>query len=134
MPNGWPLGLENMSTKLVLAPADSSSQATEAASEPSSTCHVPSYSFSSFASSGLDTESTASFFIDQSVTLGRLIGMNPIPGKSRASQTGHEMKVEQESGDIICVNGDKEMFRGICVPLLQNIMVLRSKSKGSSRY
>lgn len=60
--------------------------------------------------------------------------MNPIPGKSRASQTGHEMKVEQESGDIICVNGDKEMFRGICVPLLQNIMVLRSKSKGSSRY
>lgn len=55
VPNGWPLGLENMSTKLVLEVADSSSQTTVVALEPIS-LHVPSSSFSSFSSSGLDTE------------------------------------------------------------------------------
>lgn len=54
MPNGWPLGLENMNTRL-LEVAENSPQAAVAAAVPSS-LHVPSSSFSSFSSSNLDTE------------------------------------------------------------------------------
>ncbi|KAJ8545492.1 hypothetical protein K7X08_018075 [Anisodus acutangulus] len=39
--------------------------------------YVSSPSFSFFSSSNLDTESTMSFFQDQSVSLGRLIGIKP---------------------------------------------------------
>ncbi|KAK1368713.1 ATP synthase [Heracleum sosnowskyi] len=126
MPNGWPLGLENMNTRLLEA-ADNSPQATVAASEPSS-LHVPSSSFSSFSSSNLDTESTVSFFADHSVTLGRLIGINPMARQSLRFTNTTQAETEQEPGDIVSVNGEKMMTRGICVPLLRNIMVMKCKS------
>ncbi|GMH15824.1 hypothetical protein Nepgr_017665 [Nepenthes gracilis] len=62
---GWPLGLRNVNMRLQLAKAT-------AATEPS---HTPT---SSFSSSNLDTESTTSFFRDNSKTLGRLIGLRPL--------------------------------------------------------
>ncbi|KAI4296799.1 hypothetical protein L6164_036722 [Bauhinia variegata] len=72
MPIGWPLGLGFLHMRLRVAeslPAAASVQPYH--------LHVPSLSFSSFSSSNLDTESTASFFPDNSVSLGRLIGIRP---------------------------------------------------------
>ncbi|CAJ1938460.1 unnamed protein product [Sphenostylis stenocarpa] len=68
MPIGWPFGLGILNTRLrdVESPT--------APVEPHS-MHIPSTSFSSFSSSNLDTESTASFFQDNSVSLGHLIGL-----------------------------------------------------------
>ena len=155
MRNGWPLGLENMNTRLLQA-ADSSPQAAVVASEPSS-LHVPSSSFSSFSSSNLDTEvlifvkidlsfiislwnhdinfsstcllqSTISFFADHSVTLGRLIGINPRSRQSLRFTNTMQAETEQEPGSIVSANGEKMMCRGICVPLLRNIMVMKCKS------
>ncbi|CAK7350541.1 unnamed protein product [Dovyalis caffra] len=67
--NGWPLGL--MSTRFRAMETVQVGPA-----EPHS-LRIHSSSFSSFSSSNLDTESTASFFQDNSVPLGRLIGIRP---------------------------------------------------------
>ncbi|WOG85133.1 hypothetical protein DCAR_0104320 [Daucus carota subsp. sativus] len=115
-----------MNTRLLQA-ADSSPQAAVVASEPSS-LHVPSSSFSSFSSSNLDTESTISFFADHSVTLGRLIGINPRSRQSLRFTNTMQAETEQEPGSIVSANGEKMMCRGICVPLLRNIMVMKCKS------
>ncbi|THG22193.1 hypothetical protein TEA_005530 [Camellia sinensis var. sinensis] len=72
MPNGWPLGLGNLNMRLRVTES-----LHPAATEPHP-LHTPSSSCSSFSSSNLDTEidqSTASFFQDHSVSLGRLIGI-----------------------------------------------------------
>ncbi|XP_039049538.1 uncharacterized protein LOC120190542 [Hibiscus syriacus] len=61
--NGWPLGLQIMTMRLGL-------QEIYHGAAPA----VPPSSFSSFSSSNLDTESSASFFQDSSVSLGKLIG------------------------------------------------------------
>ncbi|KAG6778780.1 hypothetical protein POTOM_015126 [Populus tomentosa] len=67
--NGWPLGL--MSTRLRVM------ETIQAAPAEPYSLRIRSSSFSSFSSSNLDTESTASFFQDRSVPLGRLIGIRP---------------------------------------------------------
>ncbi|KAI3456232.1 hypothetical protein Pfo_012895 [Paulownia fortunei] len=72
-PNGWPLGLGNMNSRIRVV---RTSQLV-APPQPYASRLRRSSSFSSFSSSNLDTESTASFFLDQSVSLGRLIGIRP---------------------------------------------------------
>ncbi|KAJ6416638.1 hypothetical protein OIU84_002494 [Salix udensis] len=67
--NGWPLGL--MSTRLRVM------ESIRAAPVEPYSLRLRSSSFTSFSSSNLDTESTASFFQDSSVPLGRLIGIRP---------------------------------------------------------
>ncbi|XP_031113887.1 uncharacterized protein LOC116017438 isoform X1 [Ipomoea triloba] len=74
VPNGWPFGLEKMNIWLRLNDAPNSHVDTLSL-DPSPFCVVHSPSLSSFSSSNLDTESTVSFFMDQSVSLRRLIGM-----------------------------------------------------------
>ncbi|KAL1099544.1 hypothetical protein V6Z11_D05G170100 [Gossypium hirsutum] len=71
--NGWPLGLQIMNIRLGLQ------QRLQAAAPAVELyfLHIPSSSFSSFSSSNLDTESSASFFQDNSVSLGKLIGYGP---------------------------------------------------------
>ncbi|XP_052108323.1 uncharacterized protein LOC110274129 isoform X2 [Arachis duranensis] len=70
MLNGWPLGLGFLNIKLRVTEAPAAAPV-----DPFSLKQIPSTSFSSFSSSNLDTESTASFFQDKSVSLGRLIGI-----------------------------------------------------------
>ncbi|THG15635.1 hypothetical protein TEA_027364 [Camellia sinensis var. sinensis] len=134
MPNGWPLGLGNMNIRL---------QVTEnlqpAAAAPRLS-HSPSSSFSSFSSSNLDTEiyqSTASFFPDHSVSLGRLIGIREREGG--VLYFPHSNRVEQGESvtESSCLNvpgkQEEEMCRGICVPLFASILVKMNRSKSSSR-
>ncbi|KAA8519747.1 hypothetical protein F0562_014003 [Nyssa sinensis] len=131
IPNGWPLGLNNVSVRLMVE----GSQA--AAAEPYA-LHLPSTSFSSFSSSNLDTESTASFFRDQSVSLGRLIGIRQrdrgtlyLPNTVRSEE--HEnafVRGSQLDGSKRC---GAEMNQGICVPLLLGILEKMSGSKSNSR-
>ncbi|KAG9147292.1 hypothetical protein Leryth_023591 [Lithospermum erythrorhizon] len=125
---GWPLGLGILNMTLRIVP-DGNQNASVA--EPCS-LHIPSYSFSSFSSSNLDTESTTSFFPDQSVPLGRLIGMKPAGNKRRVfdANTNH---FEQQSsvfhsrsyGEVKEVSSQK-----LCVPLLHNVIEkLTSRSR-----
>ncbi|XP_004505092.1 uncharacterized protein [Cicer arietinum] len=79
MPIGWPFGLGFLNMRLRVV--ESSLPATLV--EPYSlSLHIPSTSFSSFSSSNLDTESTASFYNDKSVSLGHLIGIRPSERRS----------------------------------------------------
>ncbi|KAK9267490.1 hypothetical protein L1049_009917 [Liquidambar formosana] len=132
MPNGWPLGLEIMNMRLGVV---ESLQA--AAAEPYS-LHVPSTSFSTFSSSNLDTESTASFFQDHSVSLGRLIGIRP--GDSGALYFPNTIRLEDH--DRISVRSahsdisrghQVQMSQGICIPLLLNFLDKMSRSKSNSK-
>ncbi|KAA8515220.1 hypothetical protein F0562_018399 [Nyssa sinensis] len=128
MPNGWPLGLENMNIRLRVA---ESSQA--AAAEPNS-LHMRSASFSSVSSSNLDTESTASFFQDQSMSLGRLIGIRPgCRGDFYCKNTNCFEEDENTSGRGSSGEHGEEMTRGKCVPLLLGILEKMSRSKSNTR-
>nr|XP_043622077.1 uncharacterized protein LOC122593697 [Erigeron canadensis] len=123
VPNGWPFGLGNMNTRLSL----------EAARQPNS-FHGPSSSFSSFSSSNFDTESTASFFQDNSVSLGRLIGIRPQDNGTLyfprpvciQEQTSRR---SQESYNT----HQTDTSRGVCVPNLLNILGKISRSRSHSR-
>ncbi|XP_010057368.2 uncharacterized protein LOC104445244 isoform X1 [Eucalyptus grandis] len=71
---GWPLGLEIMNLRLRLF------ESLQSATIDPQSFRAPSTRLSSISSSGLDTEtdqSSASFFQDSSVSLGRLIGIRP---------------------------------------------------------
>ncbi|XP_059670636.1 uncharacterized protein LOC132316141 isoform X1 [Cornus florida] len=133
MPIGWPLGLGNMNMRLGVV---ENSQAS--AAEDSYSAHMPSTSFSSFSSSNLDTESTASFFQDHSVPLGRLIGIRSgdrgalnFPNTSRFA--GHEnISVRGSHLDVPRRRG-AEISLGLCIPLLFGIIEKLSRSKSSSR-
>ncbi|XP_020553967.1 uncharacterized protein LOC105175568 isoform X2 [Sesamum indicum] len=93
--HGWPLGLIGNSDSGIRVVIDTSHQAAPPQPRPrnhTSQLHRCS-SFSSFSSSNLDTESTASFFPDQSVSLGRLIGL-------RTSNKGR-LYCEQDQNDAV---------------------------------
>ncbi|PSS24620.1 Protein FAM216B like [Actinidia chinensis var. chinensis] len=134
--NGWPLGLGNLNIRLRVTenfePA--------AATAERSSLHAPSSSFSSFLSSDLDTEikqSTASFFQDHSVSLGRLIGIRPrdrgvvyFPNTTSVEQ--HESILESRSCSDVPGAQQEEMSQGICVPIFFSIIVKMTRSKSSS--
>ncbi|XP_041989581.1 uncharacterized protein LOC121740974 [Salvia splendens] len=101
IPSGWPLGLGNINFRMTASPP--------VVAPPQPVRHIP--SFSSISSSDLDTESTASFFPDQSVQLGRLIGIRPICGNKQSEKEGN---VGQEDDAHI----DSQ---GFCTPLLARI-------------
>ncbi|CAL5409886.1 unnamed protein product [Camellia sinensis] len=132
MPNGWPLGLGNLNMRLRVTES-----LHPAATEPHP-LHTPSSSCSSFSSSNLDTESTASFFQDHSVSLGRLIGIRSrergsvyFPNASRFEQ--HESLSERRSCLDVPGEHGEEMCQGVCVPLLVTILVKMSRSRSNSR-
>ncbi|KAH9797112.1 hypothetical protein KPL71_005756 [Citrus sinensis] len=119
MSTGWPLGLEIMSTRLRVTES-LQSQAVRApapapAEEPYS-IHVRAISFSSFSSSNLDTESTASFFQDNSVSLGRLIGFKA--GNRRSLYFPNAIRFEEHER-IRRTSSDMSKGHGICIPLLK---------------
>ncbi|XP_059438734.1 uncharacterized protein LOC132171440 isoform X2 [Corylus avellana] len=132
IPSGWPLGLGIMNMRLrVLQRLPAS-----AAAEPHS-LRVASTSFSSFSSSNLDTESTASFFQDHSVSLGRLIGIRPGERSGFYLQNSinfeeHNMMPARDANTDVSRHR-VDMSRGICIPLLLGALVKMSRSKSKSR-
>ncbi|XP_015584374.1 uncharacterized protein LOC8258430 [Ricinus communis] len=129
--NGWPLGLEILNMRLrVMATLQA------APSEPHSTVHLRSPSFSSFSSSNLDTESTASFFQDHSVSLGRLIGIRPGSGglcTPRRTHLNEERKSVKTVSSEVTTRQRPEMSQGICIPLLVGTLEKMSRSKSKTK-
>ncbi|GMI82340.1 hypothetical protein HRI_001903300 [Hibiscus trionum] len=127
--NGWPLGLQIMTMRLGLQERH---QGAAPAVEPHS-LHIPSSSFSSFSSSNLDTESSASFFQDNSVSLGKLIGLGagdrgPLYLQNTVSthQSNRRLPVR---GACNCKDVSSGQSHGICIPLVLKISRNRVKSK-----
>ncbi|KAJ9565983.1 hypothetical protein OSB04_001949 [Centaurea solstitialis] len=122
VPSGWPFGLGSMTTRL-------SVRESTVAREPN-TIHGPSSSFSSFSSSNLDTESTASFFQDNSVSLGRLIGIAPRDNRTLYLRGTTCIPNQQSESSKASGNAQEiETSHGVCVPNLLNILVKISRSK-----
>ncbi|KAF7803414.1 uncharacterized protein G2W53_042525 [Senna tora] len=127
MPFGWPLGLSFLSMRLRVAESLPAAPA-----EPYSVVlHAPSSSFSSFSSSNLDTESSASFFQDNSVSLGRLIGIRG-GGEGGRLYFPNSLRLELEK------NGCEEVDRSggnnsICIPILLDAFLKTSRTKKTSR-
>ncbi|XP_062096964.1 uncharacterized protein LOC133802630 isoform X2 [Humulus lupulus] len=127
IPSGWPLGLEIMNVRLQVV-----SSLPSTAAEHYTTFHAPSTSFSSFSSSNLDTESTASFFQDHSVSLGRLIGIRPgergrlyYPNSNGLEEHGRVSKRGPKGHEL-------NLCPGICIPLLVCALV-KSKNNKAKR-
>ncbi|GMY37416.1 hypothetical protein FCV25MIE_32659 [Fagus crenata] len=102
--------------------------------------HMPSTSFTSFSSSNLDTEinqSTASFFQDHSMSLGRLIGFRPgerggiyVPNSVRLEDQ-HRISTRDAHPDV---SGHRvDMSRVICIPLALGALIKMSRSKSKLR-
>ncbi|XP_021635078.1 uncharacterized protein LOC110631523 [Hevea brasiliensis] len=132
--NGWPLGLEIMTMRLRVI-----ENIQAAPAEPYSNAHLRSPSFSSFTSSNLDTESTASFFQDHSMSLGRLIGIQPdkgngelyFPSRIRLDERGRK-SLKAVSSEVS--RGHRpELSQGICIPLLVGTLEKMSRSKSKTR-
>ncbi|CAN0853158.1 hypothetical protein LINGRAHAP2_LOCUS5542 [Linum grandiflorum] len=137
--SGWPLGLQIMSLRLRLTEINNNNnnRTTQAAgsNQPDhNNLFITSSSFSSFSSSNLDTESTASFFQDNSVSFGRLIGYRAaehhrggnvnnngyFPSRSNgraATALAMRSNNEADCGDEI-VRMSSEGPQGICIPLI----------------
>ncbi|XP_073159206.1 uncharacterized protein [Henckelia pumila] len=111
--NGWPLGLGNMSYRIRGVELSAQQAAPPTQTHPSA---IPrSFSFSSYSSSNLDTESTASFFRDRSVSLGRLIGIK--------AANKEKLVVNEKLAHLEEVSKSHENSRGnICVPLLHHVI------------
>ncbi|XP_050371314.1 uncharacterized protein At3g17950-like [Argentina anserina] len=131
MDHGWPLGLEIMNLRLRLG---------ESLPAAAIRHHVPSTSFTSFSSSNLDTESTASFFQDHSMSLGRLIGIRTNDrGRLYYSNAARFEEHDRVSLRASSRNSDVsrrhqvDMSKGICLPLLLGALVKISRSKNKSK-
>ncbi|KAL7089021.1 hypothetical protein ACP275_13G163000 [Erythranthe tilingii] len=142
--NGWPLGLigelimNSSSHQLVVVPPPPS---------PPQPCnsglHRRSSSFSSLSSSNIDTESTASFYPDQSVTLGRLIGIEPV-SKGISYCKRHEPDLIRSSNNSLEIgftkghtdnnNNNNNNSQGICVPLLHSVIWKMGRTGSSSTH
>ncbi|GAV60318.1 hypothetical protein CFOL_v3_03849 [Cephalotus follicularis] len=138
--NGWPLGLQIMNTRLRVVESTQDAPSVEL---PYS-LHMPTSSFSSFSSSNLDTESTASFFQDHSVSLGLLIGLRPVdrgglyfPNTIRIEEHD-DQGISAIRGACASVSRGRgvDMSQGICIPLLvgalDKMTRTRSKSNGNA--
>ncbi|XVF87436.1 hypothetical protein PTKIN_Ptkin18bG0120000 [Pterospermum kingtungense] len=135
--NGWPLGLQIMSIRLRLLERLQAS-APPPALEPYA-LHIPTSSFSSFSSSNLDTESSASFFQDNSVSLGKLIGFRR---QDRGSLYFQNTNHGEESHRGLPVRGackdvsrghSTDMTQGICIPLILGALVKIGRNKSKSK-
>ncbi|KAK3431370.1 hypothetical protein EUGRSUZ_E03247 [Eucalyptus grandis] len=131
---GWPLGLEIMNLRLRLF------ESLQPATIDPQSFRAPSTRLSSISSSGLDTESSASFFQDSSVSLGRLIGIRP--GNSGHLYFPSSSSIQHEEPDTRLVRGSlsektegrqADAAQGICVPLLLSILVRMSPSKSKPK-
>ncbi|KAK4858035.1 hypothetical protein QYF36_009995 [Acer negundo] len=138
--NGWPPGLDIMNTRLRVM--EEGTQAAQAALEPDST-HTRTISFTSLSSSNLDTESTASFFQHNSLSLGRLIGFKGCNGgslyfpKPAIRFEEHERRITTTTTTVVrgrCSDVNKghynsvvDLSHGICIPLLMKMS--RSKHR-----
>ncbi|KAL2344095.1 hypothetical protein Fmac_005380 [Flemingia macrophylla] len=129
-PIGWPFGLGILNTRVRDA------ESTPAAPVEPHSLHVPSTSFSSFSSSNLDTESTASFFQDNSVSLGYLIGLRP--GEKGRLYFPNSLKLEEKREKKTLAKGscskvkEVDMSHGICIPILLEALLKISRSMKSS--
>ncbi|RHN71976.1 hypothetical protein MtrunA17_Chr2g0282681 [Medicago truncatula] len=126
---GWPLGLSFLNIRL---------RVVEASSMKPYQLHMPSTSFSSFSTSNLDTESTASFFKDNSVSLAQLIGFRSgdrermyFPNSLRFEERNKKLEKGSCSHDSK-VQG-RDMSRVICIPVLLDTLLKIRNSKKSSR-
>ncbi|KAJ7968602.1 Proline-rich protein like [Quillaja saponaria] len=134
MPIGWPLGLGSMNRRL--REVENAETLPAAAVDPYS-LYMPSNSFSSFSSSNLDTQSSASFFHDRSVSLGRLIGIKP--GERGRLYFPNSIRFEERERILkdSCPDASKgqgiDLSRWICIPLLLGALVKMSQSKKSRR-
>ncbi|KAG4959874.1 hypothetical protein JHK87_036507 [Glycine soja] len=134
MPIGWPFGLGFLNMRFRDA------ESLPAAPVEPHSMHIPSTSFSSFSSSNLDTESTASFFQDNSVSLGHLIGLRPgekgrlyFPNTLRLEETEKKKTLANCScSDDASKVKEVDMSRGICIPILLEALLKISKCKKSS--
>ncbi|XP_022142254.1 uncharacterized protein LOC111012415 [Momordica charantia] len=125
---GWPLGLEVMNTRLRM---------TQPERLPTiANLHIPSMSFSSLSSSELDTVSTASFFQDHSVSLGRLIGIRPADKTwlcfPTATDGSESVSVNAGGLDVSKTNGD-EISGRICIPIVIGIVLKMIRNWRNSR-
>ncbi|KAK7369064.1 hypothetical protein VNO80_11098 [Phaseolus coccineus] len=128
MPIGWPFGLGFLNTRL------RDVESLPAAPVEPHSMHIPSTSFSSFSSSNLDTESTASFFQDNSVSLGHLIGLRA--GEKGRLYFPNSLRIEEREEKTLAKGSSSEvkeedMSRGICIPILLEALLKISKSKKS---
>ncbi|XVE51386.1 hypothetical protein DITRI_Ditri02bG0035900 [Diplodiscus trichospermus] len=133
--NGWPLGLQIMSMRLRLHERlQPAAPAVETYS-----LRIPSSGFSSFSSSNLDTESSASFFQDNSVSLGKLIGFRPRDRGSMYFQ--NTIHTDQESNRIhvkgtrkdVSRGRSADMSQGICIPLILGALVKISRNRSKPK-
>ncbi|KAK7400622.1 hypothetical protein VNO78_11844 [Psophocarpus tetragonolobus] len=133
MPIGWPFGLGFVNMRLRDA------ESLPAAPVEPHSMHVPSTSFSSFSSSNLDTESSASFFQDNSVSLGHLIGLRA--GEKGRLYFSNTLRLEEREKKTLSKGNcsddaskvkEVEMSRGICIPILLEALLKISKTKRSS--
>ncbi|CAJ1798154.1 unnamed protein product [Sphenostylis stenocarpa] len=90
---GWPLGLRFLNSGLGLVRNGSGSASF-------STVLTASHTPSTDSSSDLDTESTGSFFRDNSITLGNLIGISNFLELSRRSTRGRMVEPSKDNKKI----------------------------------
>ncbi|CAI8618263.1 unnamed protein product [Vicia faba] len=135
IPIGWPFGLGILNMRLRVV---ESLPANNVSAEPYSlSLHIPSTSFSSVTSSNLDTESTASFFKDNSVSLGHLIGIRAgersrlyFPNTIRFEEKENKPLARDSCSNDTSKSQEVDMFCGICIPsLLDPLLIKISKSK-----
>ncbi|GMI91559.1 hypothetical protein HRI_002825200 [Hibiscus trionum] len=132
--NGWPLGLQIMTMRLGLQ------ESVAPAVEPYS-FHIPSSSFTSFSSSNLDTESSASFFQDSSVSLGKLIGLGAgergplyLQNTNHTHQSNRRLPVRgaRNCRDVSGVHS-ADTSQGICIPLILGALLKISRNRMKSK-
>ncbi|XP_073137693.1 uncharacterized protein [Henckelia pumila] len=131
IPNGWPLGLGNImnSTIRVAHTARPPPPPRDPPPPYASAVQYRSSSFSSLSTtSNLDTESTASFFPDQSVSLGWLFGIRDKGGDERR-RCVTVIDMSNVRGSDLGTHDGHENSRGLCVPLL--LLVGRLSRRGS---
>ncbi|XP_031286190.1 uncharacterized protein LOC116144904 [Pistacia vera] len=138
---GWPFGLEIMNARLEVM--ESRQQAAPAAVDQPYSIQMRSISFSSISSSNLDTESTASFFQDHSVSLGKLIGLKAgdrrrslyFPNAFHFEEGNQKISVRGGTCSNININMTKphqhgvDTSTGICIPFLLKMSRSRSKPR-----
>ncbi|ONI10535.1 hypothetical protein PRUPE_4G051900 [Prunus persica] len=132
MPHGWPLGLEIMNMRLRVV------ESLPAAVVGHRPLHIPSASFTSFSSSNLDTESTASFFQDHSMSLGRLIGFRTgdrgrLYYPNSICFEEHDRNSIKGSHSDVSTRHQVDTSRRICIPLMLGALVKISRSKSKSK-